>query len=148
MLERYACEYCCKVYKTRKQALVCEERAERKESKFKVGQTVYDADGYEYKILNVEIWKKNFDKACKEQLQGIEGGNEWLEIPKGHSFLYTVEAKDPEYKNENFLSDPTPDVSVMIAFSKLKIPIDTKKKGITIKAEYQLFKSRINSKDS
>ncbi len=144
MLTRYICEFCGKVYKTEKEALACEERTKKLKAKFKKDQTVFDADGYKYLVVDAEVWRKNWDRAYREKL--IEGLLE-VGMPIGHTFLYFLKALDQETKDCHFIPSEEPlgmdSLFTQVRFSKLKKAVGPHTKGINLLYEDAVFKEKL-----
>lgn len=140
MLIRYVCKYCGTIYKTKNDALKCEKAAERMKPKFKKGDIVSDENGYKYKVLRVERWQVDFDKALKKILYNAD-----IDIPlEEHTFLCVLEALEPPYRNERLSNAVT-------YYAILKQPLPHKgdtpvKKGILLENEIRLRK--VSKKDS
>ncbi len=142
MLIRYVCEYCGKVYKTGEKALACEERAKTLKAKFKKGRIVFDEDGYRYRVIDSEVWRKNWDRAYREKL--IEGLLE-VGMPIEHTFLYFLKSLDPETKNHCFIHKDSLNIDSLftrVIFSKLKKPVGPRTEGINLLYEGTVFKEK------
>lgn len=146
MLIRYVCKYCGTIHKTISDTLKCEKAAERMKPKFKKGDIVSDEDGCKYKVLWVERWQMDFDKAL-EKIMAEE--YEDLNIPLyQHTFLCVLEALDPEQKDDHICTSLLP-----YAILKRSLPLFVKKgdlvprkKGIMLENEYWLSKTSLEGK--
>lgn len=140
MLIRYVCKYCGTIHKTRSDALKCEKAAERMKPRFKKDDVVSDEDGYKYKVLWVERWQMDFDKAL-EKIVAEE--YEDLNIPLyHHTFLCVLEALDLEQKDDHIRTSLLP-----YAILKRPLPLMIKeddlvprRKGIMLENECFLKK--------
>lgn len=141
MLARYVCEYCGRGYKSKKRALACEERAMKLTARFKKEQIVFDEDGYEYKVIDAEVWRKNWDRAYRKKL--IKGLLE-VGMPIEHTFLYFLKPLDSEMKNYSYIKDSPHEDSLLtrVSFSKLKKPVGPNTKGINFLYEDAVFKEK------
>ena len=146
MLIRFVCKYCGTIHKTKSGALKCEKAAERMRPKFKKGDIVSDENDYKYKVLWVERWQVDFDKAFKEMM--FESYDA-LNIPiYDHTFLCVLEALDPERKDDHICTSLLP-----YAILKRPLPLFKKdgdlvprKKGIMLENEYWLGKTTLEGK--
>ena len=138
MLERYACEYCGMIYKTKSAALKCEEKAKKLKPKFKLGDVVYDLDYSEkFKVLKVFRWRPNFDKIFVHLLEETAMGNGndasgYYYLGYKHYFAYVLLGLEDDNKTEDFTDKE------IFKCGRIRHGIRIGTKGIALKLESDL----------